>query len=385
MSDQNVNIEDISIEAFADIYNNEEPKKESNKKGLLDDLEQNVSIEELEEIESEKEKSEENGEENTSIENDIVSTEPEPEQKKEETSLASAMRYMVESGKLFPFDDDKSLDDYTEQDWKDLWDANMNDMANGSVNQVMKEDFENLSPEAQMLIDYERNGGKDSKSMMFAILNAKQTYDLDITTPEGQRDVVRAYYTKKRIFKDASSLERELDRIEDAGDMKEKAEEFKPMLQEIQNNEIERQMAEQERNKQILQKQLQAYNDSIYKTLDTDNLNGIHITKKIKNMLYQGLTSNNYQTMKGTRTNLLYHLIEENQYRNPNHSLIAEVTWLLADPQGYKQAVADTIAQQLTRETANKLKNEQQGRSANVLPQQERRTVKRPIRNIFER
>lgn len=369
----------ISIEDFADIYS--KPEEKDPQKGILDDLEEEVSIEEFEDS---KETQEETEEDNPSIESSIINEPVEETSKGSYGSVGSAMRKMIEDGRLLQLDGDKGVDDYSEQDWIDLLEANINEAVQNSTSQAFQEDFENMSPEAKALIQYERNGGKDVKNFMMAIANAKESSDLDSSTVSGQRDIVRAYYIKKRLFKSAASLEKELDRLEDSGDLQEKAEEFKPMLEEIQVDEVNRRLAEQERQKQSLQAQLRVYNESVYNTLNQDNLNGLHITAKTKNMIFNGLTNNGFQTASGKRTNLLYHLLEQKQYIKPDHALIAEVTWLLADPEGYKKAVSDTISKQIVNDTASKLKNEQQGRTQNI-QQQERRTLRRPQRNIFER
>ena len=76
-------------------------------------------------------------------------------------------------------------------------------------------------------------------------------------------------------------------------------------------------------------------------------------------------------------------MLEKKQFIEPDHALIAEVTWLLADPEGYKTAVRNSVRSSVANETAEKIKQEQQGKTSSQ-QMNERRTIKRPMKNFFE-
>ena len=374
MDTENKKTEDIGIEEFVDMYGDEDKKEP----GFLDDLTPEFNVDDVDKINREKEEKEKGGEP-PAVEDIIppVEEQKEPE-KKTDDALSLAVKSLVDDGYILPFEGDKKIEEYTQDEWVDLIKSNVEEM----VKQSSQDELETMSPETRALLQYERDGGKDIKGMMAAIASAKETYDYDISTPQGQKEVVRAYFKSKNVYKNAESLEKELNRIEDAGELQEKAEEFKPMLEEMQVNEVNRQLRIQAEQKQKINEQLKLYNESIKNTLMSKDINGIEMSGKVKNMIFNGLTANNYQTVNGRKTNLLYHLLERKQYLQPDHSLIAEVTWLLADPEGYRNAVRKSVKKEVTEQTASKIKNEQQG-AGNQQQQNERKVIKRPMRNFF--
>lgn len=365
-------IENMELEDFMDIYNKDDA---DNKPGFLEDLTPDLSLEQIKDLQEKKEEKKDTEEKPQET---LLPEEPEKKNEKEDNFI-SAFKSLIDEGVILPFEGDKKIEDYTAEEWQDLIKGNIEDIAKRSN----EEDFDSLSPETRAILQYEKSGGTDIKEMMMAIATAKNTYDFDISSKEGQRDIIRAYFQAKRVYKNQESLEKELNRLEDAGELEEKANEFKPMLEEIQVAEVNKRLRYQQEQKARLQEQINLYNNSIKETLSQPNLNGINVNNKTKNMIFSGLTTNNYQLLSGRKSNLLYHMLEKKQFIEPDHALIAEVTWLLADPEGYKTAVRNSVKNNVVNETAEKIKQEQQGKSSS---QQygERRTLKRPIKNFFE-
>jgi hypothetical protein len=79
----------------------------------------------------------------------------------------------------------------------------------------------------------------------------------------------------------------------------------------------------------------------------------------MQNVLFSGLTQANYPSISGRPTNLLGHLLEKYQYVEPNHTLITEALWLLADPEGYKSKIKATGSKEQVEKTVRTLKTEQ--------------------------
>ena len=85
-------------------------------------------------------------------------------------------------------------------------------------------------------------------------------------------------------------------------------------------------------------------------------------------------------------------LIEKHQYVEPNHGLIAEALWLLADPNGYKAEIAKGATNEAVAETARQLKIEQSNKIATGSAEAETGTnkkvspgLKREPKNFFKR
>jgi hypothetical protein len=123
-------------------------------------------------------------------------------------------------------------------------------------------------------------------------------------------------------------------------------------------------LQEQESKRAQREKQSQMYADSIYNTLAEGKIGDLKMNNKVQNMLYQGLIQPNYQSVQGQPTNLFGHLIEKHQYIEPNHGLIAEALWLLADPDGYRSEIAKGASNEAVADTARKLKIEQSNKVA---------------------
>ncbi len=101
------------------------------------------------------------------------------------------------------------------------------------------------------------------------------------------------------------------------------------------------------------------YQNSVYETLKSGELNGIKMDKKTQGMLFSGLTQPQYPSISGKQTNELGHLLEKYQFVEPNHGLIAEAYWLLKDPEGYKAKIKDQAKADTTEVIARKLKTEE--------------------------
>ena len=70
---------------------------------------------------------------------------------------------LIKSDKIIPFDDDKSLEDYTAKDWEELIDANLEERANQVRRETPKQFFESLPNELQIAARYVAEGGTDMK------------------------------------------------------------------------------------------------------------------------------------------------------------------------------------------------------------------------------
>ena len=163
----------------------------------------------------------------------------------------------------------------------------------------------------------------------------------------------------------------------------------------MQEDIVNRQLAEQEYKKQQQAQQAKAYQDNVYNTLAVGELGGIKLDRKVQSHLYSGLVQPNYPSISGKPTNLLGHLLEKYQFVEPNHGLIAEALWLLSDPDSYRNKVRDQGVKQTVEKTVRQLKTEEarkMGSSSQEEPEQRRtatasrqqRTISRP-NNLFKR
>jgi hypothetical protein len=278
--------------------------------------------------------------------------------KVDKSGLAELAIKMIEEGTLIPFDDDKPLEDYTTKDFRELFEANFQERENKVREDTPKEFFNSLPEELQIAAKYVADGGQDLKGLFRTLAHVEEIVQLDPSDEYDQAEIARQYLYATN-FGNSEEIEAEIEDWIDLGKLEQKANQFKPKLDRMQEEIIARQLAEQESRKEQQAKQAKAYTDNVYHTLAAGEINGVKLDKKIQSMLYSGLVQPNYPSISGKQTNMLGHLLEKYQFVEPRHDLIAEALWLLADPDGYKSKIKDMGGKQATEKVVRQLKTEE--------------------------
>ena len=301
---------------------------------------------------------------------------------------------LIEKGLLMPFDEDKPLDKYTLQDFEELIEANIQERERKVKEQTPAEFFESLPEELQYAAKYVADGGNDLKGLFRTLAAVEEVKSLDPTDEMDQENIVRSYLHATR-FGTSEEIEEEIDAWKDRGELESKANKFKPKLDKMQEQIVAQQLMEQEERRKQQQYQAQRYMENVYDTLEPGELNGVKLDKKTQAMLYAGLVQPSYPSISGRNTNLLGHLLEKYQYVEPNHGLIAEALWLLADPDGYKAKIKDSAKKETTEKHVRMLKTEQANKLAsgannsedidNPAKSSKKNTIPRPTQGFFKR
>jgi len=312
--------------------------------------------------------------------------------KVDKSGLYELATKMIEEGTLFPFDDDKSLEDYTTKDFRELFEANFQERENKVRENTPKEFFQALPEELQVAAKYVADGGQDLKGLFRTLAHVEEMRQLDPTDEYDQAEIARQYLYATR-FGTPEEIEAEIQDWADLEKLEQKARQFKPKLDRMQDEIVARQLAEQEAKKEQQQKQAKMYMDNVYNTLSSGELGGVKLDRKVQSMLYSGLVQPNYPSISGKPTNMLGHLLEKYQFVQPRHDLIAEALWLLADPDGYKGRIREQGGKQAVEKTVRQLKTEEQRKISSSIqnePEESRkkqpqRTLQRNPGNIFKR
>ena len=278
--------------------------------------------------------------------------------KVDKSGLAELAVKMIEEGTLIPFDDDKPLEEYTTKDFRELFEANFQERENAVRENTPKEFFQSLPEELQVAAKYVADGGQDLKGLFRTLAQVEEMYELDTSNEYDQAEIARQYLHATQ-FGTAEEIEAEIQDWHEMGKLKQKADQFKPKLDRMQEEIVARKLAEQEYKKEQQAAQAKAYQDNVYNTLSTGELGGLKLDRKTQSILFSGLVQPNYPSISGKPTNLLGHLLEKYQFVEPRHDLIAEALWLLADPDGYKSKVKDQGGKQAVEKTVRQLKTEQ--------------------------
>ena len=312
--------------------------------------------------------------------------------KVDKSGLIELASKMIEEGVLFPFDDDKSLDEYTAKDFRELFEANMKEKEQQLSHDIPQQIFQSMPGEMQYLMDYISKGGTDVKGMMQQLAQVNEVMELDPSDSSDQELIVRQYLSLKGDMTQ-DEIEDEIATFKDMDRLEQKANQFKPKLEAVREKEVAKKIAEQEQQKQKQQAIANEFIDSVYGVLEKGELGGVKLDRKTQNMLYSGLVQPGYPSITGKPTNLLGHLLEKYQWVEPNHELIAEALWLLADPDAFKNKVKSQGSRVATEQTVRSLKTEEARRKGSAVVDRDedpvtnkpKRTIQRSNKNMFQR
>lgn len=351
----------------------------------------------VEEVTAEQEK--EAGDVLDSLVEEEVEEPKEPQAKKKETrgrksinGISDVFKKLIKDDKIVPFDDDKSLEEYSTKDWEELIEANLEEKARQVRSETPKQFFESLPQELQIAARYVAEGGQDLKGLFQTLAQTEETKSLNVKTERDQERIIVDYLTATG-YGSTEEIAEEIEIWKDLGKLEQQAKKFKPKLDKMQEKVVAQKLQQQELKRKQQEQASQKYMESVYDTLKEGKVNDIKVDRKVQAMLYNGLVQPNYPSVSGKNTNLLGHLLEKYQFVEPNYPLIAEALWLLADPNGYKTKIMEKGAQTAVEKTVRKLKTEQANSGGSSLGVQQReaepsRTSKRKIarpNNIFKR
>jgi hypothetical protein len=311
--------------------------------------------------------------------------------KVDKEGLYELTKKMIESKRLVPFDDDKKLEDYIVKDYEELIEANFKETERKLREQVPAEFYEALPAELQFAVKYLNDGGDDLKGLFRSLAAVEEVRQMDPNEPGDAKQIVRNYLQATNPDWSPQEIEEEITGWEDRNELEAKAQKFQPKLNALTERQVQNKIASQEKLRKQQQEQAQAYMDSVYKTLEPGDLNGIKLDRKTQNLLFSGLVQANYPSVTGKQTNLLGHLLEQHQFVAPNHALVAEALWLLQDPEGYKNKVREVAKRDAIADTVRKLKTEEAGKIATHAVDDERdpergtKIARAPQKDFFKR
>jgi hypothetical protein len=310
--------------------------------------------------------------------------------KLDKTGMSQLTQKLIEKDLILPFEDEKTLEDYTMEDFVELFEVNIAEREKKVREQTPADFFDALPAELQTAARFVAGGGTDLKSLFKHLAASEEVKQLDPNTERGSEQIVRQYL-KATSFGDDADIQEEIDSWKDLDRLTEKAKKFKPKLDAMQDKVIQQQVAEAESKKKQQQQASQAYMENVYTTLENGELNGVKLNSKTQNMLYAGLVQPNYPSISGKPTNLFGHLIEKYQFVEQRHDLIAEALWLLADPDGYKSEISKGAVNEQVTDTVRKLKTEQANKNTSTevdtsnSSRKASRGIARPSKNFFGR
>lgn len=310
----------------------------------------------------------------------VVEQEPDdtPEASSNTPSVVNFVNKLIEGDKLFGFEDVDKIT--TQKEAEELIEANVKESYNKGKEEGLQELVAQLPPEIQMAIDYTMSGGSDVRSLLRALSTVDEIRELSTDTVEGQEEIVANYLEAKRVFKTKQEIKEQIQEWKDLNKLKAKSEGFKVELEELQKKQVQAQIEQQKRIQEQERQAAEHYRKNVFDALKDSDLGGIKLDKKTQTTIQGGLLSMDFESITGGSTNLLGHLLEKYQFVEPNYKLIAEATWLLSDPEGYRKKMRETIKADVDNDTVRKLRSAQgknQGAAAPSEAEPQKNKIKR--------
>lgn len=283
--------------------------------------------------------------------------EEEEEEEQNTVGLSKTLEKLIEKGVIVPFEDEKPISEYNEEDWEELLQANLDQKKEEVRDEVVNEFFDNMPEEFQFAAKYFADGGNDLKSLFRHMAEQKEIAELDLSDASNREVVVREYLSATR-YGTPEEIEEEIEALKDRGDLEKKANQFKPKLEKMREQVVLYKIKKQDELKKQSVEKARNFMQSVYKTLEPGELGGVKLDAKTQNMLYAGLVQPNYPSISGRPTNLLGHLLEKYQVVEPNLALVSEALWLLSNPEEYKEKIRTAVKADVDTQTKRTLKTE---------------------------
>lgn len=273
-----------------------------------------------------------------------------------DTKTLSHVNRLIEEGLLLPFEDSEIK---TYSDLKELLTLNESNKI-GSLNQdVFQEQLSQLPPQFQSIMKYGLNGGQDIQSLMQDWADAERTINVDISTPEGQEQIVSEYLAMTN-YGSVEQIKEDVQTWKDLGKLSARAETYKPILDEMQMQRILQKESEAEKINQQQENFNNYFINSIGNILDTDKTSiGLEIPLGLKQSLYNESMPKYTSQITGRPLDALEAIIEESKYgQNANPAFYTELMLHAAYPDEYKRMLLSQVKAEVAQE-GKKLKTQQ--------------------------
>lgn len=253
----------------------------------------------------------------------------------------------------------QTLDQYLislpEKELHSLLDTNRTNERETILETIRGEFFEALPPELQYVAEFAANNGTDYKGLFKALSHVEEVRALDPENENDQVSIVRSYLQATKW----PDVDNQVEEWKDAGLIEKKAKTFKPKLDEMQLEQVtayNKQAAEQQKRDTELR---DFYYSNVDAVLKKGEIAGVKLGKTAINKMYEDLTTIRPAPYTGNPVNAIQYALEEIQFTKPNYELLAEVNFLLTDPEGYKKAVRQQGANEQAEKTVKLIKMNQ--------------------------
>ncbi len=269
------------------------------------------------------------------------------EEADDETTFRKKIKKLVEEGVISVYEDKEDIEEYTHDELVKLIKDNIEEVNKKAQEQAILSLLDTLPEEVQYVIEYALRDGKDFKKVFKLLAEYDETKD--ITSALDDEDVLMLYYKETKGM-DEEEIESLIESYKRKGVFNSKVSQARKELTEIRKSKIQEEIKKQEIEVEERRKGFEQFKNNLISSIEKSNLFKTDKTKKLKDEFVSSLLEIKYDSISGQKTNKFNHLLEKYLYVEPNYDLIAEVYWLMSNPQSYKEFIRSDVKQKVIKE-----------------------------------
>lgn len=221
----------------------------------------------------------------------------------------------------------------------ELFDKNLEDARTSAIQELQESErrewYDSLPDTFKAMYDYAANGGNDWSVFAQTMQNQQYMAQLDPSNEDHQA-IIAQNYLEATGFGTPDMIQEQIQEWQSDGKIGNKAAQFKPMLDNMYQQETYRLAQEQQAYAMQMQQEAKQFQDSVYQTLSKGEIAGIKLSKEQQREFFKGLTTTSEQW---GNTNELEHLWEKTNFVDKDYNKLTMVHWLLKDTEGFLNAV----------------------------------------------
>lgn len=294
--------------------------------------------------------------------------------KSDRNIMVNFLKTKIEAGQFetySDYDEKTPLDEYLsklpEKDLVSLAEMNLEAQKEKEKVSLRNEVFESLPGSLQYVAHAVANGATehDLQDIYAALLRVEQTRALDVTDETDQETIALTYLQATGFMEgDMQAIQEQVHEWKTDGKLEGKVKQFKPKLDQMQEEQVQYQLAQQEEMRRQQAELAAYYNQNVVEALKTGDLNGIKLDRKRQAEFYDMLTIVKPSPLSGKPVNALGAALERIQFsEQPDYKLLMEATWLLNNPTEYRNALMQMGKNQGAIDVEKKLKSAEVSRT----------------------
>lgn len=285
--------------------------------------------------------------------------------KTEKNSLIEYLANQVESqnfGVPEDYDTNIPIKDYLgklpEKELHSLLDTNWKVKEDEIRESAPKDFYAALPDEVKIVAEYAAKGGNDWRGLFQSLSRQEEVYQYDIAKEEHHAPIVTQYLQESTQLT-PQQIEEQVQEWVETGKIQQKAEQFKPSLDSIQEQRSREYLRQAEIQRQKDQEVSDFYTSKIEETLSKNELAGVKLDKRFIADMYEGMTGVTQGPWSGRPVNKLGYLIEQKSFIEPDYEALMLATWVMEDKENFLKTIQQVGVNKGVNDSVRLIKLEQ--------------------------